>query len=79
VGLWLLACWDSGLDSCQLHGCLCVVSAGYVVQVLDPATGRSLVQGTSTKVYVCVCVCVWRGMGGVTVIKYNNTPLYLNE
>jgi len=54
VGLRLLVCWDCGFESRRTHGGLSLVSV-VCCHLEVSATGRSLVQGSTTK---CVCVCV---------------------
>ena len=71
---WLLACWNCGLDSRRLHGCLSVLSAVC-------CTGTGPCDGPITRPgrfyhFVCVCVC---GGGFLSVIKYNNIPLHLQQ
>jgi hypothetical protein len=48
--------WDCGFESRREHTCLSVVSV-VNCQIEVSATGRSLVQSSSTEC-VCVCVCV---------------------
>jgi len=52
ASLWLLACWDDGLISCQGHGCLSLVSVVFH-RVEAFATDWSLVQCSPTECVVC--------------------------
>jgi len=49
---WPLDCWDCGFESVQGHGCLSLV---IVVCCQVSATGRSLVQSSSTECGVSQC------------------------
>jgi len=57
VGLWPLACWDCGFESCRGHGYLslvncCMLSGGGLCDWPIPRPEESY------RVCVCVCVCV---------------------
>jgi len=90
VGLWPLAFWDCGFESCRRHGCLSVVSV-VCCQVEVSATGWSLVQRSPTECGVSECdrdVSIMKmalptrsccamslGGGGVYKIRYKRSPL----
>ena len=54
VGLRLLACCDSGFESCRTCGCLFLMS-DVLCQLKVSSTGRSLVQSSPTECGVSEC------------------------
>ena len=54
MGLWPLTCWDCGLESHWVHGCLSLVIV-VCCKVDVSAMGRSLVQSSPTDCGVSEC------------------------